>query len=71
MNYTPDWNLATIPDPEFRSERSRRASLLRRTHGAGPGRPRKPTACPRCGYECPSARQAVRHCAGRGVTTAG
>lgn len=26
------------------------------------GRPRKPTACPKCGAQCESARKALGHC---------
>jgi len=34
---------------------------------AGPGRPPKPTPCPRCGAMAPSASAALAHCRGRAV----
>ena len=34
----------------------------RRTRGTGTGRPRKPTACKRCGEECLSVTHARVHC---------
>jgi hypothetical protein len=39
---------------------ARAMAALRKTNGGG--RPRKPTACPKCGAECESARKAQAHC---------
>jgi hypothetical protein len=53
---------STIPDAVLLSERARRNSGRRQTHGAGTGRPRIPRPCPRCGAIQPSATAARRHC---------
>jgi hypothetical protein len=45
---------------------ARALAAMRRTRGKGSGRPRKPTACPRCGQIQPSARQARAHCMSAG-----
>lgn len=64
MNYSPDWDLATIPTEAWRSEAKRRAARQRRNPSGGRngGRPPKPTNCRRCGTLCPSAREAWTHC---------
>jgi hypothetical protein len=41
---------------------ARKMAAARKTNGAGTGRPRKPTACAKCGAACPSARAALGHC---------
>ena len=63
-NYTPSWNLTTIPDDLFFSEYGRRRSHLRRkfTGGSNGGRGKVPTPCPRCEELCKSWRAAQRHC---------
>jgi hypothetical protein len=50
---------------------ARRMARSRTTHGAGPGRPPIPTACPHCETTCASYRLAQVHCsaAGRGRRT--
>jgi hypothetical protein len=40
---------------------ARKLSHLRTVHRGG--RPKKPTACPKCGKPCPGARLAQVHCA--------
>jgi hypothetical protein len=40
-------------------------AALRKTHGAGTGRPRKPAPCRKCGAPCPSMREARAHCVGK------
>ena len=40
-------------------------AALRKTHGAGPGRPRTPAQCPKCGARRPSVRGARAHCVGK------
>lgn len=61
-NYTPHWNLSSIPHDLFLSELGRRNSLNRRTFtgGRNGGKP-KPTHC-KCGELCESWRAAQRHC---------
>lgn len=45
MKYRPTWDLSTIPDDIFQSERQRRVSAARRTRAGG----RKPTCdCGEC-----------------------
>jgi hypothetical protein len=39
---------------------ARKMAAARKTYGGG--RPTKPTPCPKCGAECPSARKAQAHC---------
>jgi hypothetical protein len=39
---------------------ARRMAAARKIHRGG--RPRKPTACPKCGAPCDSARRALGHC---------
>jgi hypothetical protein len=41
---------------------ARKMAAARKTNGAGSGRPRIPTACAKCGAQCPSARAALAHC---------
>lgn len=43
----------------------------KQTPHAGPGRPSKPTLCPKCGKECASARVALAHCSGLTAEEAG
>jgi hypothetical protein len=40
-------------------------AALRKTHGAGSGRPPKPATCRKCGAPCASMRAARAHCVGR------
>ena len=40
-------------------------AALRKTHGAGTGRPPKPAPCRKCGTPCLSMRAARAHCVGR------
>lgn len=40
---------------------ARKMQAARKTNGAGPGRPRVPRDCPKCGALCPSARMALAH----------
>ena len=40
---------------------ARKMAAARKTHGAGAGRFRKPTACPKCGAPCDSAPHALAH----------
>lgn len=47
MNYSPRWNLSTIPDPELYSEVGRRRVSLRQNHGPKP----QLSACPWCGQQ--------------------
>jgi hypothetical protein len=42
------------------TRQARKLASMRKTHAGG--RPRKPTACPRCQAPCDSARQAQAHC---------
>jgi hypothetical protein len=42
------------------SRQARKLAAMRKTHRGG--RPRIPTACPRCGVLCASARKAQAHC---------
>lgn len=44
------------------SDAARALAKQRKTHGAGSGRPKKPTPCPRCGVKCAGAREAWAHC---------
>jgi hypothetical protein len=56
--YSPDWELDSIPEPEFASEKARRNSAKRETFGGG--RPVKLAACPHCKREF-SARELLAH----------
>lgn len=60
--YTPDWNLATIPDEIFASEVGRRRVAKRITQVPGTGRPKKPANCPKCQAPCESTTAAREHC---------
>jgi len=59
-NYTPDWNLAAIPDAIFQSEVGRRRGAQRKVRSGG--RPALLTACPKCGTICASVTTAKSHC---------
>lgn len=63
-NYTPSWNLSSIPHHLFLSELGRRNSLNRRTFtgGRNGGKAKVPTECKVCGELCESWRAAYRHC---------
>lgn len=47
MDWKPTWDLTTIPDPEFNSERGRRLAEQRST----PAVPKKLRPCPYCAEE--------------------
>lgn len=49
-------------EDDILSAAGRISSARRVRNVAGPGRNPKPTACQKCGEECPSATQARRHC---------
>lgn len=48
MTYHPDTDPATIPDSVLYSELGRRRGAMRKTHGAGHGRPSLCGKCGRC-----------------------
>jgi hypothetical protein len=48
-------------ESEILSAAARISVSRRETFGAGSGRKPVPTPCPRCGAECPSAREARLH----------
>ena len=48
MNYTPHWNLSTIPEDALKSEWARR-SVARRQKAVGPPKVLHP--CPKCGVK--------------------
>lgn len=58
--YTPDWNLATIPDSALQSEVGRRRGAQRKVRSGG--RPSIPTNCPKCGMTCAGVVAAKAHC---------
>jgi len=60
LSYTPDWNLATIPDAVLQSEVGRRRGAQRKIRNGG--RPAIPTPCPRCGMDCAGVVAAKAHC---------
>jgi len=60
LTYTPDWNLATIPDEIFASEVGRRRGAQRKVKTGG--RPAIPTPCPKCGMDCAGVVAARAHC---------
>jgi len=64
--YTPDWNLATIPDAAFQSEAGRRRGAQRKIRTGG--RPAIPTPCPKCGMDCAGVVAAKRHCPARPIS---
>lgn len=41
---------------------ARKMASQRKSYGAGTGRPRIPTPCPKCGVGCKSYRLAQVHC---------
>jgi hypothetical protein len=47
--------------PNLTTKTARQLAAKRKTYGAGTGRPRIPTPCPRCGEMCKSARLAHAH----------
>lgn len=61
--YSPSWDLSSIPEEIFWSELGRRRNkLIRHRRGGGNGRPVKPMPCPKCGKPCKSRREAEGHC---------
>lgn len=53
MNYTPKWDLATIPDTALAAETDRRATVLfklkcKRCNWTWPPRGLAPKQCPKC-----------------------
>jgi hypothetical protein len=47
--------------PKITATYAARKLAAQRRHHRG-GRPKKPTACPKCGQECPGFEEARRHC---------
>ena len=52
--------LAAIPDSDLQSEVGRRRQAKQKRHAGG--RKPKPSPCPGCGAECPTAVEARAHC---------
>jgi len=60
MNYRDTIDPATIPMDVLRSELGRRMNAMRKTRGAGTGRPRIVRPCPGCNAPF-AAREMQRH----------
>lgn len=56
MKYSERWDLTTIPEREFNSERGRRLAVQRKT----PAVPKKLRPCSMCGGEF-GAREMLKH----------
>lgn len=56
MKYTPNWDLTSIPEPEFVAERNRRIAVNRET----PARAKVLRPCSMCGKEF-GAREMLKH----------
>jgi hypothetical protein len=66
-NWTPRFDISTVPDDVLMSEFQRRRSSKRETYGAGTGRPKIMRPCPKCGVEFSATdmRPHVRTCTGK------